>query len=469
MTRIGVICADLWFIPMRYQNAINRLYAIRMFGAKFGLANTRYLLAALGHPEQRYRIVHVAGTNGKGSVAALVASALKAAGHTVGLFTSPHISSFRERMQVGGEPAGETEIAAHLERLLPIIDEMERREDVTSPTFFEVVTALAADLFAARGCDLAVFEAGMGGRLDATNALPASVSAITSIGLDHVEWLGDTIAEITFEKAGIIKPGVPVVTDALVVAARDVVRRIATERQAPLIEVGRDVLIEARTPSRTGQTLTIRTPKGRYEHLNISLHGPHQAGNSAVALGVLESLADQGIIVPREALVTGFREAQWPGRFEIVPGDPPFILDAAANPPAAEVLAATLDEFLADDERLVLVTGALKDKDTAQFCRALVPRTDEVIVTEPASTRRLRADELYYTAGRWALGHPVRVVARLDEALETAVRRMRGRKGFVLVTGSIFLLAQAREMLGIAQAAQDFRLTEVLATPQAKR
>jgi len=314
-----------------------------------------------------------------------------------------------------------------------------------------------------------VFEVGMGGRLDATNALPATVSAITSIGLDHTEWLGDTIAEIAFEKAGIIKPGVPVVTDALVEAAREVVRRIAAERHAPLIEAGRDIVVEARTATREGQTLTVRTSKGRYDDLHLGLHGAHQAGNCAVALGVLESLADQGVAVPREAIVAGIARARWPGRFEIIPGDPPFILDAAANPPAAEVLAATLDEFLAPDERLVLVTGALKDKETARMCRALVPRADEVIVTEPASTRRFRAEELYYTAGRYALGRPVRVVDRLDEALDAARVRMRGRKGFVLVTGSIFLLAQAREVLGIVEAAQDFRLTEVLATPQGKR
>ncbi|MBN1916826.1 MAG: bifunctional folylpolyglutamate synthase/dihydrofolate synthase [Verrucomicrobia bacterium] len=454
---------------MRYHDAIDRLYTIRMFGAKLGLANTRHLLDALGHPEQRYRIVHVAGTNGKGSVAALVASALKAAGHTVGLFTSPHISSFRERMQVNGQSASEAEIAAHLERLLPIVDDMARRDDVTSPTFFEVVTAMAADLFAARGCDLAVFEVGMGGRLDATNALPAAVSAITSIGLDHTEWLGSTIPEIAFEKAGIIKPGVPVVTDALPDAARDVVRCAAAERRAPLIEGGRDIVVETRTPSREGQTLTVRTPNGRYDNLHLGLHGAHQAGNCTVALGVLESLADQGVDVPREAIVSGVRTARWPGRFEIVPGDPAFILDAAANPPAAQVLAATLGEFLAPGERLVLVTGALRDKDTVRMCRALVPRADEVIVTEPASTRRLHADELYYTAGRYALGCPVRVVNGLDAALETAAARLRGRQGFVLVTGSIFLLARAREMLGIAEAAQDFRLTEVLATPQAKR
>jgi len=453
---------------MQYQDAINTLYSIRLFGTKLGLANTRHLLEALGHPERQYTVVHVAGTNGKGSVAALVAGALTAAGHTVGLFTSPHISSFRERMQVGGELVSEAVVVEHLERLLPVIEAMGERADLTGPTFFEVITAMAADLFAARGCDVAVFEVGMGGRLDATNALPAAVSAIASIGMDHTAWLGDTIEAIAGEKAGIIKPSIPVVTDALVEGARDIVRCVAAEQDAPLIEVGCDIVVETRVPDREGQTLTVRTPKRRYEGLRVGLHGAHQAGNCAVALGVLEVLAEAGVEVPEGAIPAGLREARWPGRFEIVPGDPAFILDAAANASAAEALRATLDEFLVDGERLLLVAGVLKDKPARDICRALVPRADEVIVTEPASKRRLWAEELFYTAGRYALGRPVRVVARLGEALEAARARMRGRKGFVLVTGSIFLLAQAREVLGVAGVAQDFRLTEIVAAPQGK-
>jgi dihydrofolate synthase/folylpolyglutamate synthase len=450
---------------MNYRDAIDTLYNIRLFGTKLGLANTRHLLDALGHPERRYAVVHVAGTNGKGSVAALVAEALRAAGHTVGLFTSPHISSFRERMQVNGELVSEAEVVEHLERVLPIAEAMGQREDLTSPTFFEVITAMAADTFAARGCDLAVFEVGMGGRLDATNALGAAVSAITSIGLDHTAWLGGTIAEIAAEKAGIIKPGVPVVTDALVEPAREVVRRTAAEQGAPLAEVGRDIHIEGRQAGREGQTLTVRTARRRYEGLCVSLRGAHQAGNCAVAVGVLEVLAEAGVTVPEDAVFAGFRQARWPGRFEVVPGDPAFILDAAANAPAAEALRAALDEFLADGERLLLVTGVLKDKPAADICRALVPRADEVIVTEPASKRALRADELFYAASRYALGRSVRVIERLDRALDAARARMQGVHGVVLVTGSIFLLAQAREMLGVAQVAQDFGLTELVERP----
>jgi dihydrofolate synthase/folylpolyglutamate synthase len=452
-------------MPMQYQDAINILYGIRLFGTKLGLANTRYLLEALGHPEQRYAVVHVAGTNGKGSVAALVAAALTAAGHTVGLFTSPHISSFRERMQVGGELVSEAEVVAHLERVLPVAEEMARRSDVTSPTFFEVITAMAADLFAARGCDVAVFEVGMGGRLDATSALPATVSAITSIGLDHTAWLGETIAQIATEKAGIIKDGVPLVTDELVPAAAEVVRRVASERQAPLTEVGRDIHIEDRTPTRDGQTLTVRTRQRRYEGLRLGLHGPHQARNCAVALGVLEVLAEAGIAAGEQAVGEAFARVRWPGRFEIIEGDPGFILDSAANAEAAEALGTTLDEFLADGERLLLVIGVLKDKPAARMCRALVPRASEVIVTEPVSKRALWADELFYTASRYALGRPVRVVDSLGDALAAAQARMRGEAGFVLVAGSIFLLAQARDLLGATTVAQDFRLTEVMRTP----
>lgn len=454
---------------MQYQDAINILYGIRLFGTKLGLANTRTLLEALGHPEQRYAVVHVAGTNGKGSVAALVAAALKAAGHTVGLFTSPHISSFRERMQVNGELVTEGKVVAHLERILPIADEMSTRNDVTSPTFFEVITAMAADVFAARGCDVAVFEVGMGGRLDATNALPAAVSAITSIGLDHTAWLGETIPQIAAEKAGIIKDGVPVVTDELVPSAADVVHRVASERHAPLTEVGRDIHTEERTPTRDGQTLTVRTRQRRYEGLRLGLHGPHQARNCAIALGVLEVLAEAGVAAGEQASTDAFGQARWPGRFEVVDGDPSFILDAAANAPAADALGATLDEFLADGERLLLVIGVLKDKPAARMCRALVPRADEVIVTEPVSKRALWADEFFYTASRYALGRPVRVIDRLEDALAAARTRMRGERGFVLVAGSIFMLGQAREMLGVAEAAHDFRLTEVLATPRGSR
>jgi len=453
---------------MNYQDAINILGRIRMFGTKLGLANTRHLLEALGHPERRYAVVHVAGTNGKGSVAALVAAALKAAGHTVGLFTSPHISSFRERMQVGGALVSEAEVVEHLARLLPIIEAMGGRDDVTTPTFFEVITAMAADIFAARGCDVAVFEVGLGGRLDATNALPAAVSAITSISMDHAAWLGGTIQEIAGEKAGIVKPGVPVVADALVESAREVVRRVATAKKALLVEVGREIVVEGRAPDREGQTLAVRTRRRRYEGLRVGLRGTHQAGNCAVALGVLEVLDEAGIAVPEAAVFGGFRDARWPGRFEVFWGDPPFILDAAANASAAEALRAALDEFLEPDEQVLLVIGVLKDKSFEEICRALVPRAAEVIMTEPASQRALRAEALCEAVQRSASGRPVRVVNRLEEALAAAQARMRGRKGFVLVAGSIFLLAAARDLLGIAEAAQDFRLTEVLTVPQVK-
>jgi len=360
-------------------------------------------------------------------------------------------------------------VVAHLERILPIADEMSTRNDVTSPTFFEVITAMAADVFAARGCDVAVFEVGMGGRLDATNALPAAVSAITSIGLDHTAWLGETIPQIAAEKAGIVKDGVPVVTDELVPAAIDVVRRVAAERHAPLTEVGHDITIENRKPTREGQTLTVRTPQRRYDGLRLGLHGAHQARNCAVALGVLEVLAEAGVAASEQAARAAFPQARWPGRFEVIEGDPGFILDAAANASAADALGATLDEFLSDDERLLLLIGVLKDKPAARMCRALVPRADEVMVTEPVSRRALWADEFFYTASRHALGRPVRVVDRLDEALAAARARMCGERGFVLVTGSIFMLGQAREMLGVAEAAHDFRLTEVLAAPRGSR
>ena len=230
--------------------------------------------------------------------------------------------------------------------------------------------------------------------------------------------------------------------------------------------MGGDILVEQRVPDREGQTLTIRTPRRTYEGVRLGLYGAHQAGNCAVAAGVLEVLADAGIAVPEAAFVEGFRDVRWPGRFELVPGDPAFILDAAANAQAARALGAAIDEFLEPGERLLLVLGVLKDKPSGAICRALVPRADEVIVTEPASKRALWADEFFYTASRYALGRPVRVVPRLGEALEAARVRMRGRKGFVLVAGSIFMLAQARDMLGITEAAQDFRLTELVGAPQ---
>jgi dihydrofolate synthase/folylpolyglutamate synthase len=419
-----------------YTEALEHLYGLQHHGIKLGLETTQALLARLGAPERRFASLHVGGTNGKGATAAMAASVLRAAGRRVGLYTSPHLVDFRERIRVNGEPIPEERIAGLVERVRAA-----QGPDL-HPTFFEFTTAMAFQHFADAEVDLAVCEVGMGGRFDATNVLSPCVAAITNVSLDHEAFLGDTVARIAFEKAGIIKPGVPLVTGRLEPEAADVVRAVAAERGAPWFRWSH----EFRCTGDPVIAMTYEGMEGRYEGLVCPLPGAHQLENAGCALAMIELASALGYGASEAAVRSGIAGVSWEGRLECVEEHPLLLLDGAHNPAAARALADYLTDLRCrrGEGRLVLVVGMMRDKDRGGFLRALLPLADTVILTQVRLPRAATVEEL-----REALdpcGVKVRDAQEPAQALELA-RRLARPEDVVLITGSLLLVGEVKALL----------------------
>jgi dihydrofolate synthase/folylpolyglutamate synthase len=334
------------------------------------LLRVEQLLAALGDPHARFPAVHIAGTKGKGSTAALVESCLRAAGYRTGFYTSPHLHTFRERIQVAGHKITREEVVALVEKVRPLI------ERIPGVTTFEAITAIGFLYFARSDVDVAVVEVGLGGRLDATNVLMPEVSAITSLSLDHTYLLGDTLAEIAYEKAGIIKSGIPAISAPQRAEAIKVLETVCRERHAPLTEVGRDWDYDPGPADFDGQVFTVRFLGDEGSELDgeywMPLLGRHQLENGASAIAALHALRQRGFRIPNEAVHEGLRDVRWPGRLEILGHEPLVVVDCAHNPYSARVLRRALEEWF-PGQRWVLIFGASADKDIAGMLEALLP------------------------------------------------------------------------------------------------
>jgi dihydrofolate synthase/folylpolyglutamate synthase len=397
-------------------SALEWLYGLEQFGIKFGLENISTLVEALGHPERTFRSVHVAGTNGKGSVTAMVESVLRVAGYRSARYTSPHLVDLSERFFIRGQDVDPDTLEEAIDDLRALIEDLrESGRLAVSPTFFEVTTALAFELFRRANVELAVCEVGLGGRLDATNVLVPEVSAITSIGLDHEQYLGTTLREIAVEKAGIIKRGVPVVLGPLESEAREAVVDVARSRGAPIIDA---------------------TATDDVRRMTIGLRGAHQVQNAAVALKVLELIAMQGIALSRSAIAEGFARVSWPGRLDIrrMSDGREILLDAAHNPDGARALAAYLQT--SPFAGAPIVFGVMRDKDIEGILRALEPVTGTMFMTRTSSARAAHPADLAATLQSIARSHSVEVVPSPIDAVAAAWFRSNR----IVVAGSIFLL-----------------------------
>jgi len=402
---------------LSYAEGLAWLYGTQVRGIKMGLERMREFLGALGWEQGAERVIHVAGTNGKGSVCAMLEAICRAAGMRTGLFTSPHLVTFRERIRVNGEMAGEEEIAEHLARIREISEGME-----TGSTFFEMTTGLAFEIFRRASLDVIVLETGLGGRLDSTNVIQPSVAVITSVGLDHTHILGGTLREIAWEKAGIIKAGAPVVTGPLAAEAAAAVAEVAAERGARLIPVTEPV-----------------------RDCVVGLNGAHQRMNAAVALRALEMA---GLEIAPEHRAEGLRRVEWPGRFQrVTRGERAFVLDGAHNPEAARTLAGTWRE-LHGDSRPQVILGVVRDKDASGICRELAAVAGEFVIVPVRNPRAGSVEELRTIAGAW---RPSRVCGSLEEAIALAPR---GEPPTV-ITGSLFLVGEALVALGLAEGVQE--------------
>ena len=412
---------------MHYADAIQFLYDFQWFGLKLGLENTAQLAALAGNPQERLRFIHVAGTNGKGSTCAMLEAIYRAAGLRVGLFTSPHLVSFGERIQVNRTPAGEKEVTALVEAARAW---MRGFPTDHSPTFFEVVTVMALHHFAALDCDLVIWETGMGGRLDATNIVSPLASVITNVQLDHEQWLGDTLAKIAAEKAGIIKPGVPVLTATDAAEALAVLRETAARLNAPLTELA---------PADTS-----RPP---LDEIDLPLLGDHQRSNAALAAATVRALMPV-LPVPVEAVRTGLRTVRWPGRLQLInsAGGQMNLLDGAHNPAGVETLRAALENHFAG-LRPSLVIGVLKDKDWRGMCRLLAPVAGAIYLVPVASVRTAAPDDLRAVCQGICPGTHAEVCGSLEAALQRTAH-----DPFRVITGSLYLVGHALEFLGAARA-----------------
>jgi len=420
----------------------------------FDLARMVQLLELLGNPHTRCPALHLAGTKGKGSVAAMCASVLHAAGYRTGFYMSPHLQDFCERMQINGEFIPQEAVAEIVDGMRPAV------ERVPGLTTFELTTALAFQYFARdpEGVDVAVIEVGLGGRLDATNVITPLVSAITSLSYDHTSLLGNTLAEIAGEKAGIVKPGVPVVSAPQKEEALEVLERIAAERGAPLTLTGRDWLFRPVAHSLEAQTFEIwsaeeqrqlnalraqgRTLNWKPLKLEIPLLGQHQMENGAVAYAALMALRERGLPISPDAIREGLRSLRWPGRFEILSRRPYLVVDGAHNRDSAQKLAAALDEYFAG-RRVTLIFGASSDKDVAGMFAELLPRVAHAIMTQAIHPRAGDPEELTKLARDAQANLGVEVVSPVAQAVERALQ-LSAPEDVVLACGSLFVVAEVR-------------------------
>lgn len=420
---------------MSYADTLDYLYRLQWHGIQPGLGRMERLLRLLDHPERKYRSIHIGGTNGKGSTAATVASVLQKGGYRVGLYTSPHLIDFSERIRASGDPIPPEAIV----RLTALL---RRRIEEAAPdlepalTFFEFTTAMAFLYFAEAKIDWAVVEVGLGGRFDATNVLLPVVTAITQIDLDHERYLGATILQIASEKAGIIKGGVPVVTAATQPEVLALFEKTARSKRAPLIRLDHEIRTEGDRPERFvyrgARERTVRSP----------LLGRHQVRNTAVALGILEQLQSKGLSLAEEAILAGIGDVRWAGRLEVVRTAPRILLDGAHNPAGARALA----EFLADIDpgrkgKHWMIAGILRDKNIAEILRPLAPWADEIVLTRPDIERAAEPDLLLSSLESLPVRRTVR--ERVADAI-AHVESLLQPEDTLVITGSLYTVGEAK-------------------------
>ena len=432
-----------------YAKALEYLYSFVDFSlqkvityspARFRLERMQALVASIGNPQAAYPVIHVAGTKGKGSVSAFCASALCQAGYKVGLYTSPHLDDYAERIQINNQFIAHSQLVELVEDIKPFV------AAIPELTTFEITTALAFMFFARQKVDAAIIEVGLGGRLDATNVVIPEVSVITSISYDHTYLLGDSLAQIAGEKAGIIKPGVTVVVSPQEEEARQVIEQVAHDRGSPLLQVGKDVQFRQLSHSLDGQTLrvwSVEQGKRSMIKLSIPLLGPHQVVNAATAYAALQIFISRSHGLPTRAIKAGFSHTFWPGRFEIVQKSPPVVLDCAHNRDSALKLRLTLEENFPGIP-VVLIFGASEDKDISGMLAELMPVVKELYLVKSFHPRAIEPGKLAEMAKPY--DRPIQITDHIPEALEKAIRDSRV-KGLVLVTGSIFVVAEARKYL----------------------
>ncbi len=421
---------------MTLDETLDFIHSVKWRGSKPGLSRTGELMERLGSPQKRCKFIHIAGTNGKGSTSAMLASILTRAGYRTGLYTSPYLFRFNERMVIDGVPIPDDELCRLAEKIKPLAESMSDK-----PTEFEIVTAIGMEFFASHHCDYVVLEVGMGGRLDSTNIIdPPEVAVMTRIGLDHTNELGNTIEEIAVEKAGIIKPGCTVIAYEQEKSVMDVFMNACVERGAEFRAAQFSEISEI-SFSREGQTFSYKN-SGRLE---LPLLGRHQLRNAAVVLECVEALRDRGAEISPQAVAEGLASVVWPARFEIVSRSPWFVVDGGHNPQCIETVCDNLLEYFPDMRRVLLV-GVLADKDYDRMFSTLIPIADEFVTVTPDNPRALGAEEL--AEFLISKGKRAQSCATIEQGVAKAVS-LADENTVVCAAGSLYMAGAVRACFGL--------------------
>jgi dihydrofolate synthase/folylpolyglutamate synthase len=424
-----------------------KMPGIAYTSANYDLRRMEKLLQPLGNPHLGTRTVHIAGTKGKGSTAAMIAQTLISAGYRTGLFTSPHLHTLRERIRINGEMISEVDFAAQVTELKPTVESINKQAAFGELTTFEILTAVVFNYFKKNRVDFQVLEVGLGGRLDATNVVKPDVCVITSLSLDHTEILGNSIAKIATEKAGIIKEGCIVVSAPQVDDAAQIIKQACHQQRAKLIQVGRDVTWHKTGGDLYGQTLSASTKSGHYD-LTIPLLGDYQLENAATALAVIEALISPGTDISLQNIEKGFSQVSWPGRLQILELEPTIIVDGAHNAYSMNKLVTAIKEYFGYKICFVIF-GTSCDKDISGMVQELQPLSNHIIVTSSSHPRAAPIQSI--TEWFNSLGIQTMVAENVAEALSKALTLTK-KTDLILITGSLFVVAEAIDYITKAQA-----------------
>ncbi|MBN2238935.1 MAG: bifunctional folylpolyglutamate synthase/dihydrofolate synthase [Dehalococcoidales bacterium] len=427
-----------------YQQALDYIYSFVDYenqarprdAANYDLRRMDELLERVGNPHLKARTVHIAGTKGKGSTAALIESVLRHSGYTTGLFTSPHLHTFNERIRANGELIPDEDVIRLVELIQPEVAAVNERAAYGKLTTFEIMTAMGFMYFDMKNVDVRVIEVGLGGRLDATNVVEADVSIITTIGFDHTEVLGNTLSAIAGEKAGIIRPGGTVVSSLQAEEADKVIVNRCNDLLARLIKVGRDVTWQSLSYGISGQRFNVQGAKEKYE-LEIPLLGDHQLNNATTAVAALEVLADKGLNITKETIAEGFAAVKWPGRLQILARDPLLVVDGAHTPDSARRVRESIEKYF-DYEQAILIIGSSSDKDIAGIVNELAPVFNQVVVTRSIHPRSMPANRIIEEFAK--KGVEGKTATDITEAFSMALE-LAGKHDLVCATGSLFIVA----------------------------
>ena len=415
-----------------YKEAVQYLYSLQKYGIKFGLSKTSNIMKSLGNPQLGQKYIHIAGTNGKGSVSAMLESILMKAGMKVGFYSSPHLVRFTERFRINGKDISRTKTMDLVNKLKGVINPSQ------PPTFFEATTAMAFSYFAEEKTDIAIMEVGMGGRLDATNIIRPIVSVITNISLEHQNFLGNRLIDIAGEKAGIIKKGTDLVTSATQPSVIALLKEICEGKKAAFMRVGKDFRYRTNGPE-----ISYFGMKRKLRGLRPGLQGRYQARNAALALAVTERLETKGYSISEKDIKDGLRDAVWPGRMQIISKDPLVIVDGAHNPGAARELADSIAGGFSY-ARLIVIAGIMEDKDINNIIRLISPVADYIICTRPDYYRAADPGRIMKAASD--MGKQGEAVDTLSGAIKKA-KAMASSKDLILITGSLFTVGEALTLL----------------------